>query len=161
MIISSLLFAKEKHEGQTRIGGKPYISHPIEVARILEEKRFLDARYIKTALFHDLLEDTDASEEEIFFYGGKDVLTAVKILTKNKGYKMEVYIQDIRNNLIAKMVKLADRLHNLLSALVADEKFRKRYVKETEEFYLDLAKGTPFEDDISKALNILKDSFQD
>ncbi|MEB2281970.1 hypothetical protein LAV73_18540 [Lysinibacillus xylanilyticus] len=73
---------------------------------------------------------------------------------------MEVYIQDIRNNPIAKMVKLADRLHNLLSALVANEKFRKRYVKETEEFYLDLAKGTPFEEDILKALSALKDTFQ-
>lgn len=159
MIISSLLFAKEKHEGQTRIGGKPYISHPIEVARILEEKGLSDARYIKTALFHDLLEDTDASEQEILFYGGKDVLTAVKLLTKIKGYKMEDYIQDIRKNMIAKMVKLADRLHNLLCALVADDKFRKRYVKETEEFYLDLAKETPFEEDITDALNALKDSF--
>lgn len=160
MIISSLLFAKEKHEGQTRIGGKPYISHPIEVASILEKKGFLDAKYIITALFHDLLEDTDASEQEIFFFGGKDVLTAVKILTKSKGYKMEVYIQDIRDNPIAKMVKLADRLHNLLCALVANEKFRKSYVKETEEFYLDLAKGTPFEEDILKALSALKDTFQ-
>lgn len=160
MIISSLLFATEKHEGQTRIGGKPYISHPIEVASLLEKKGFLDDRYIKTALFHDLLEDTDASEQEIFFYGGKDVLTAVKVLTKSKDYKMEEYIRDIRNNPIAKMVKLADRLHNLLSALVANEKFRKRYVKETEEFYLDLAKGTPFEEDISKALSALKDSLE-
>ncbi|GAB0167699.1 HD domain-containing protein [Lysinibacillus sp. CTST325] len=160
MIISSLLFAKEKHEGQIRIGGKPYISHPVEVASILEEKGFLDAKYVITALFHDLLEDTDASEQEIFFYGGKDVLTAVKILTKSKGYKMELYIQNIRNNPIAKMVKLADRLHNLLCALVANEKFRKRYVKETEEFYLDLAKCTPFEEDILMALSALKDTFQ-
>ena len=158
MIISSLLFAKEKHEGQTRIGGEPYISHPVEVARILEEKGFLDDSYIKTALFHDLLEDTDASEQEISFYGGKDVLTAVKLLTKSKGYIMEEYIQDIRNNPIAKMVKLADRLHNLLCAVVADETFRKRYVQETEEFYLDLAKDTPFEEDISNALHTLKNS---
>ena len=158
MIISSLLFAKEKHEGQTRIGGKPYISHPVEVARILEEKGFLDDCYIKTALFHDLLEDTDASEQEISFYGGEEVLTAVKLLTKSKGYIMEDYIQAIRNNPIAKMVKLADRLHNLSCAVIADEKFRKRYVKETEEFYLDLAKGTTFEKDIQEALHTLRDT---
>ena len=158
MIISSLLFAKEKHEGQTRIGGEPYISHPVEVARLLEEKGFLEASYIKAALFHDLLEDTDASEQEISFYGGEEVLTAVRLLTKSKGYKMEEYIQAIGNNPIAKMVKLADRLHNLLCASVADERFRKRYVQETEEFYLDLAKGTPFEEDILKAWHALKDS---
>ena len=156
MIISSLLFANEKHEGQTRIGGKPYISHPVEVAKILEEKGFTDASYIITALFHDLLEDTDATEQEISYYGGADVLAAVKVLTKNKGYIMDIYIQNIKDNPMAKMVKLADRLHNLMSAVVADKAFQKRYVKETEEFYLDLAKGTPFEEDIVNALIALK-----
>lgn len=160
MIINSLLFAKEKHKGQIRIGGEPYISHPIAVASILEKKGFLDTRYIKTALFHDLLEDTDASEIEISSYGGEDVLTAVKLLTKSKGHKTELYIQSIRNNLIAKMVKLADRLHNLLCATVASEQFRKRYVQETEEFYIDLAEGTPFEEDILTALTALKNSVQ-
>ena len=57
---------------------------------------------------------------------------------------------------MAKMVKLADRLHNLMSADVADKAFQKRYVKETEEFYVDLAKGTPFEEDIANALIALK-----
>ena len=160
MIISSLLFANEKHEGQTRIGGKPYISHPVEVAKILEEKGFTDASYIITALFHDLLEDTDATEQEISYYGGADVLAAVKVLTKSKRYKMDIYIQDIKANHMAKMVKLADRLHNLMSADVADKAFQKRYVKETEEFYLDLAKGTPFEEDIANALIALKNTLQ-
>ena len=160
MIISSLLFAKEKHEGQTRIGGEPYISHPVKVAKILEEKGFTDAKYIITALFHDLLEDTDATEQEISYYGGADVLAAVKVLTKRKGYKMETYIQDIQDNPIAKMVKLSDRLHNLLSAVVADYAFQQRYVKETEQFYVDLAKDTPFEEDIVKALMVLKNNLQ-
>ena len=160
MIISSLLFAKEKHEGQTRIGGKPYISHPVEVAKILEEKGFTDASYIITALFHDLLEDTDATEQEISYYGGADVLAAVKVLTKSNGYNMETYIRDIKDNHIAKMVKLSDRLHNLLCAVVADQAFQKRYVKETEDFYVDLAKGTPFEEDIEKALIALKNMLE-
>ena len=160
MIISSLLFAKEKHEGQTRIGGNPYISHPVEVAKILEKKGFTDASYIITALFHDLLEDTDATEQEIAYYGGTDVLEAVKVLTKHKGYDMETYIRDIQDNPIAKMVKLSDRLHNLLSAVVADQAFQQRYVKETEQYYLDLAKDTPFEEDIVKALTVLKNNLQ-
>lgn len=160
MIISSLLYAKEKHEGQTRIGGKPYITHPIEVAKILEEKGFRDPRYIITALFHDLLEDTKATAQEILYYGGNDVLVAVELLTKRAGYKMAEYIEAIRNNPIAKIVKLADRLHNLMSALVADVKFRKRYIKETETYYLDLAKDTPFEQDILQALTALKASLE-
>ncbi|MEX3623756.1 HD domain-containing protein [Viridibacillus arvi] len=159
MIINSLLYATEKHVGQTRICGKPYISHPIAVAKILEQKGFLDPRYIITALFHDLLEDTNATHKEILDYGGPDVLTAVKVLTKFKGYQMDEYIKAIRNNIIAKMVKLADRLHNLQSAVVASEKFRIRYIKETEAYYLDLSKDTPFEEDIIQALNTLKATF--
>ncbi|PLS15049.1 hypothetical protein CVD28_24525 [Bacillus sp. M6-12] len=155
MIIQALMYAKEKHEGQKRIGGKAYITHPIAVAEILEKKGF-DTPYILTGLFHDLLEDTDAKEEEILFYGGEKVLTAVKRVTKIKGYQMIEYIEEIKKDIIAKMVKLADRLHNLLSATIANEKFRRRYVQETEEYYVDLAKGTPFETDIQEALIALK-----
>lgn len=158
IIEKSLLFAEEKHKGQTRIGGDPYITHPIEVAEILKKKGFFEAKYLIAAYFHDLKEDTDATDEEILSYGGEEVLKAVTILTKTKGYKMKEYIEEIQKNFIAKMVKLADRLHNLLCAVVANEKFRKRYIKETEEFYIDLSKGTPFEEDILNALNALKNT---
>lgn len=155
MMIQALIYASQKHKGQKRIGGKSYISHPIEVAGILEAKGF-GTPYLITGLFHDLKEDTDATDEEIKFYGGEEVLTAVTLLTKTKGYVMEEYILKISEHLIAKMVKLADRLHNLQSAVVASEKFRKRYVQETEEYYVALAKGTVFEVDIQEALDTLK-----
>lgn len=71
---------------------------------------------------------------------------------------MAKYIFDIKDHPIAKMVKLADRLHNLLSAVVAKEAFRKRYIAETEQCYVDLAKDTPFEEDIRVALDALKKS---
>ncbi|MDC6267327.1 hypothetical protein [Lysinibacillus fusiformis] len=103
-----------------------------------------------------MLEDTDATEEEIQQYGGEQVLQAVKLLTKSKGYVMDEYIENIKNNEIAKVVKLADRLHNLQCAKVASDKFKNRYIKETEEYYLDLAKATVFENDIINALNKLK-----
>jgi guanosine-3',5'-bis(diphosphate) 3'-pyrophosphohydrolase len=154
-MIQALIYASKKHQGQKRIGGKPYISHPVEVAGILESKGF-GTPYIITGLFHDLKEDTDATDEEIRSYGGEEVLTAVTLLTKTEGYVMQEYILEISKNVIAKMVKLADRLHNLQSAVVASEKFRKRYIKETEEYYLDLAKGTVFEQDIEEALVALK-----
>lgn len=156
MIITSSIFAKKKHEGQTRIGGEPYYTHPLAVASILEQKGITDPRYIITALFHDLFEDTDATEEEILYYGGVEVLEAVKLLTKTKGYNMIAYIQAISENPIAKMVKLADRLHNLQSAVVADSLFRQRYIEETENYYIALAKGTPFEEDIHDAVEALK-----
>lgn len=129
-------YAEEKHKGQYRKGGEPYITHPATVAEILKEKGF-DINYQITALFHDLLEDTDASEEEIERIGGKDVLEAVKLLTKSDGYIMSEYVAGIKSNPIAFAVKGADRLHNLRSAVVTDTNFKIRYIRESIDWYLD------------------------
>jgi len=129
-------YAEEKHKGQYRKGGEPYITHPAAVAEILKEKGF-DINYQITALFHDLLEDTDASEEEIELIGGKDVLEAVKLLTKSDGYIMSEYVAGIKSNPIAFAVKGADRLHNLRSAFVTDTNFKIRYIRESIDWYLD------------------------
>lgn len=153
----AVVFMKDKHGDQTRIGGAPYYTHPLEVSRILCINGYVSDRYFLTGLFHDLLEDTNATKDEILKYGEEQVLEAVKLLTKSEGYVMDEYIENIKNNEIAKVVKLADRLHNLQSAKVASDKFKKRYITETEEYYLDLAKGTCFESKIIKALEVLKD----
>ncbi len=129
-------YAEEKHKGQYRKGGEPYITHPAAVAEILKEKGF-DINYQITALFHDLLEDTDASEEEIERIGGKDVLESVKLLTKSDGYIMSEYVSGIKSNPIAFAVKGADRLHNLRSAVVTDTNFKIRYIRESIDWYLD------------------------
>ncbi len=152
----SIVFMKGKHGNQTRIGGEPYYTHPLSVGELLCAKGYASDRYYLTGLFHDLLEDTDASADEILQFGGDQVLEAVKLLTKSEEYIMGEYIENIKNNEIAIVVKLADRLHNLQSAKVASRKFKDRYIKETEEYYLDLAKGTCFETDITNALNELK-----
>ena len=65
----ALEFAKEKHKGQKRIGGDDYITHPIAVCEIVKNQGF-DVSYQIAALFHDLLEDTDATEEEILNING-------------------------------------------------------------------------------------------
>ena len=93
-------FAKEKHGTQKRIGGDPYITHPVAVADILKKEGY-DIEYQIVALFHDLLEDTDATEDEIRSIGGEEVLQAVKLLTKEKGYDMQTYVNRIRQNPIA------------------------------------------------------------
>lgn len=141
------------------MGGKPYITHPLEVARILEKKGF-GWQYIQTALFHDLLEDTDATIDELSQLAEEPVVNAVLLLTKTTGYTMETYTYRISQYELAKIVKLADRLHNLLSAIDAKVKFRRKYIEETEQYYLDLAESTVFEEDIKTALQALKDSVE-
>ena len=134
----ALEFAKEKHKGQKRIGGDDYITHPIAVAEIVKNQGF-DEKYQIAALFHDLLEDTDATEEEILKFGNMEILEAVKLLTKEKGYDMGEYISAIKQNPIAFAVKAADRLHNLRCAVIADEKFKRKYILETACWYMDFS----------------------
>ena len=133
----ALDFATEKHKGQYRKGGEEYITHPMAVCEMLANEGY-DEDYLLSALFHDLLEDTDATEEEILSHGNEDVLNAVKLLTKTKGYIMAEYISAIKNDPIAKTVKIADRLHNLYCAVESTEEFRIRYIRESLEWYIDM-----------------------
>lgn len=134
----ALEFATQKHFGQKRIGGGDYVTHPVAVCEIVKNQGYGEDYQI-TALFHDLLEDTTATEEEILHYGNSEILTAVKLLTKQKGYDMQKYIEDIKNNHMAFVVKAADRLHNLRCALVTSVEFKRKYVLETVDWYLDFS----------------------
>ena len=145
--------AKEKHKGQKRIGGDDYITHPMAVCEIVKSQGFDESCQI-AALFHDLLEDTDATEDEILKYGGPAVLEAVKLLTKEKGYDMAQYIGAIKQNPIACAVKAADRLHNLQCAIVTNEEFKRKYILETVDWYMD------FSSDIRKAVKRLAESLE-
>ena len=134
----ALQFATEKHEGQFRKGGEKYIVHPVAVASWLKDHGY-DTDTQIAGLFHDLLEDTDATEEEILALSNEKVLEAVKLLTKHKGYVMAEYVAGIKSNEMARAVKTADRLHNLLSAVVCSEEFKRRYILETVDWYIDLS----------------------
>lgn len=150
-------FIKEKHSGQKRIQGTPYYLHPLEVSKMLARKGFSE-EYQIVGLFHDLLEDTATTYEEILEISNSDIAEAVKLLTKEKEYVMSEYIGAIKQNQIAKMVKLADRIHNLSEAHLASKNFQKKYIQETEEWFLDLAKNTIFEQELIDVLNYLKQS---
>ena len=145
-------YAAKKHAGQFRAGGEPYITHPIAVAKYLEEKGYGE-EYVLAALFHDLLEDTDATEAEIAALGGENVLSAVKLLTKREGLSMDEYVRNIRKNPVAFAVKGADRLHNLKCAFSCDEGFRKRYIEESLKYYSDFNPEIPAAiDELRKSL---------
>ena len=83
-IIEAYKFAVVAHGDIKRKSGEPYIIHPIAVYEMLKSEGYGED-YLITALFHDLLEDTSTTEQEILDYGNEEVLKAVKLLTKKKG----------------------------------------------------------------------------
>ena len=93
LFAKALVFATEKHAGQTRQDGSPYIYHPIKVAELLKDTGY-DLRYQIAGILHDVLEDTDATEEEVRAFG-EDVLEAVKLVTSQREWmKMTEIGQD-------------------------------------------------------------------
>ncbi len=153
---NAIEFIKEKHKGQKRIQGTPYYMHPLEVSKILKNKGF-PLEYQIAGLFHDLLEDTNTTYEEILNLTNKEIAEAVRLVTKEPGYIIQDYMDRIKQNEMARMVKLADRIHNLSETHLASNEFQKKYIKETEEWFISLAKDTIFEDDLNKILENLKE----
>lgn len=150
-------FIKEKHKGQTRKQGTPYYLHPLEVSNILSKKGFgLDFQI--AGLFHDLLEYTSVTYDEILEMTNLEIVEAVRLVTKEPGYNMQNYMDRIMKNDMARMVKLADRVHNLSETHLASEEFKAKYIKETDEWFITLAKGTVFENDINELLEKLKNN---
>lgn len=152
-------YVKNKHEGQRRKQGKPYYLHPYAVAEMLKNKGFGED-YQATGLLHDTLEDTNATKEEILKLTNENILEAVVLVTKEQGYNMQEYYERIMNSDMARMVKLADRWHNLSESAMASYLFKQKYIKETEKWYLKMAEGTCLEEEIKSELIKLKDSIK-
>ncbi len=142
-------FGKNAHQGQTRVSGDPYISHPIAVARILAPLH-LDAQAIVAALLHDVMEDTPVGKEEVAEKFGKPVADLVDGLSKlNKiefETKEDAQAENFRKMLLAMtrdvrviLIKLADRLHNMRTLGPLARTKSKRIALETMEIYAPIA----------------------
>lgn len=143
------LFAREKHTGQFRKTGEPYIIHPVEVAIILSELH-MDLQVLTAALLHDVVEDCDVTKEEVAEKFSDTVAELVDGVTKITRIEVETLtdtqVATIRKMLVAMsndirviVIKLADRLHNMrtLQGLKEDRRIFKS--KETMEIYAPLA----------------------
>ena len=136
-----LRFATEKHKGQKRDGGEDYISHPIRVAKIVDEykaKNSLNKKVlIAAALLHDTLEDTYTSYNEIVDNFGEIVASIVMELTTAKyGCKIIGKAQYLAEKMqfmtnYALFIKLADRLDNLCDMKGCTEEKKQRTIKDT------------------------------
>ena len=106
-------FAKSKHGEQLRRSGEPYIIHPVQVAYILSTLG-LDESTICAALLHDVIEDTDVTEDYLLKIGlSKRIVDAVIALTRSEDIDYQEYIKNLGSNPLAKEVKLADLEHNM------------------------------------------------
>ncbi|KAH3762058.1 adenosine kinase 2 [Pelomyxa schiedti] len=120
-VMKALAFATEKHKNQKRLAsGEPYISHPVGVANVLTEAGVEDPTVLMAAFLHDTVEDTGTTPEEIEAEFGPAVREIVMEVTDNKSLpkrkRKELQIEHalhISNS--AKLIKLADKIHNLES----------------------------------------------
>ncbi len=142
-------FGAEKHHGQKRVSGEPYITHPVAVADILADLR-LDADTLVAAILHDVMEDTPTAKAEIASIFGQVVAELVdgvskldQIQFKNR---QEAQAESFRKMLLAMvrdirviMVKLADRMHNMRTLGVMPPVKRRRSARETLEIYAPIA----------------------
>ena len=104
----ALLIAVMAHKGQVDKNGQPYILHPLAVASKLDT---LELKVI--GLLHDTIEDTDVTADYLIEMGiPEDLVKIVELLTKPKGEPYENYLRRVKENPMAKKVKLADLAHN-------------------------------------------------
>lgn len=151
----ALDFATEAHKNQKRASGEPYIIHPMAVADILMDFG-LDSDTIVAALLHDVIEDTEYTEEDIKTKFGNGIyemvmgvtkLTRINFSPENTDTDIELaQAETIRKLFFAMakdirvlLVKLADRLHNMrtLEHLAPEKRLRKS--RETLDIYAPLA----------------------
>ena len=149
MIEKAYIFSASVHQGQIRLSGEPYLTHPMEVCGILADMK-LDAATIVTGLLHDTVEDTLATLEQIEEEFGREVAFLVDGLTKiskiTLGNQEERQAENFRKMILAMstdirilLIRLADRIHNMRT-LEFQTPHRQLYIaKETLELYAPLA----------------------
>lgn len=143
-------FSEEAHRGQKRNSGEPYVTHAVEVAKILAELQ-LDSTTVASGLIHDVVEDTKMTIGDVEREFGAEIAAIVDGLTKiaklpTSGSKQDRQVESYRKLLlsIAKdarviIVKLADRLHNMRTLGYLPEERQRRIAQETRDLYAPLA----------------------
>lgn len=146
---SAYEYAAEKHDGQFRESGEPYITHPLAVAAILVDLG-MDTDAICAALLHDVVEDTDATFDDVKKKFGIDVANLVDGVTKLDKIKLaskeEQQAENIRKIFLSMakdirviIIKLADRLHNMRTLGFRSGVKRRDVSLETMSIFVPLA----------------------
>jgi GTP pyrophosphokinase len=146
LLVKTVAFVVDAHEGQIRKSGEPYVIHPIEIAKILASLK-LDTKVITAGLLHDVVEDTSHSMHEIKDVFGAEIAEMVDSVTKisdiQKGESTAKTFRKFLDFISKKpqviVIKLADRLHNMRTLQFLKPEKQKSISKETLDFYAPLA----------------------
>ena len=149
-IRASYEFARAHHGEQRRKSGEPYITHPLAVAQIVAEELHLDSESIEAALLHDVIEDTDATYEDVAKLTSPtvaDLVEGVSKLTRIQyATKEDEQMENLRKMLIAMskdirviLIKISDRLHNMRTMEYQSPAKQKQKSLETMEIYAPIA----------------------
>ena len=142
--------AKNAHGNQVRKSGEPYIFHPLKVARIVSEEIGLGAKSIIAALLHDVVEDTNITIDDVEILFGKEVskivdgLTKISKLSKDKRVSIQAenfkkMLLSINDDVRVILIKIADRLHNMMTLDFLSVEKQVRISSETLFIYAPLA----------------------
>jgi GTP pyrophosphokinase len=149
IIDRAYIYSARVHDGQTRLSGEPYLSHPLEVAGILAEMK-LDPVSVVSGILHDVIEDTYATPEEIKKLFGPEVLHIVSGVTKlsslplggsraHQAESLRQMILAMADDIRVILIKLADRLHNMRTLQYHTPDKRKEIAQETLDIYAPIA----------------------
>lgn len=122
--------AKKAHLGQIDKAGEDYIKYPEKVASFVNSDEEKAVAYL-----HDVIEDTELTLEDLREYGfSEEVLKAVDVITKKKGQDYQTYLNSVKENKLARVVKLADLRHNsdltrLINITEKDIERKEKYQK--------------------------------
>ncbi len=149
LLLRAYRFSEAAHLGQKRLSGENFISHCVEVAKILADLQ-LDTVTVASGLIHDVVEDTSITVEEIEREFGKEIAEIVDGLTKighlplnsSQDRQVENYrklLLSIAKDARVILIKLADRLHNMRTLEFLPAEKRRRIAQETRDLYAPLA----------------------
>jgi len=149
MIERAYIYSARVHEGQVRLSGEPYLSHPLEVAGILSDMK-LDIVSVTAGLLHDVIEDTHAVPEEIDKLFGPEVLHIVSGVTKlsslsfhssraRQAESLRKMFLAMANDIRVILIKLSDRLHNMRTLQFHNSNKRIKIARETLDIYAPIA----------------------
>lgn len=145
---SAYHLAHDAHANQKRMTGEPYIIHPIAVARIVAEEMRLGAAPVCAAFLHDVVEDTEYTDDDIKRLFGDDVAFLVRVVTKKKNFNGKIskqldnfkqMLDSMHYDVRAILIKLADRLHNMRTLSSMRPAKQMKIAGETDYFYAPLA----------------------